>query len=525
MDDKFYITTAINYTNGSPHLGHAYEIIIADCIARYHRAMRRDVFFLTGSDEHGQKIEETATSQKLLPVELCDKYVLEFQKMNAKLSVSNNSYIRTTDPKHESMAKLLWKKVAASGDIYLGEYKGWYSKREERFLTETEASAANYMDGSKPLTMTTEPSYFFRLSRYQTLLVEYIQAHPDFIFPAESRISILERLKEPLQDLSISRTSFSWGISIPQSFDGKGVSDPDHVMYVWFDALANYLSGIEWPLGENSKFWPANVHLIGKDIVWFHAVIWPCILFSAGLDIPRQIVCHGMINDPAGKKMSKSWGNVMDPMELLKNYPRDVIRYFLLRDGSFGSDFSFNVDILRTRHDSELAANVGNLAMRTFSMVDIYCGNQIPVEDVTSPLFSIEDLSNEIERKMVKFQIESAIMLIFSKFSILNEWLTKEAPWLLKGQDAVTKRNRIVRTLLEGLYILSHFLEPFMPSTASRIFGMIRKSKTYIPRMVKLGEWKFLTPCTKLKLAENKPLFPRLERTRFDKKNKKDANW
>ena len=308
--EKFYITTAINYTNGSPHFGHAYEAIVADCLARYHRFAGNDVFFLTGTDEHGQKIADTAATQvpPVTPLELCDTYVAEFQSLNKQLNISFDNYIRTTSEKHKELAKLIWTKCAEAGDIYLDKYVGWYLKREERFVPETEAKKMNYKDGDTPLIKTEEPSYFFRLSKYQDQIIKYIQTHPDFIFPNERREEILERLnnkKEPLLDLSISRTSFDWGIDIPEKFKGKPENLKDnvdkHVMYVWFDALTNYLSGVDYPCGSVAKYWPANIHLIGKDIVWFHAVIWPCMLFSAGIQLPHRIICHGFINGPDGK--------------------------------------------------------------------------------------------------------------------------------------------------------------------------------------------------------------------------------
>jgi methionyl-tRNA synthetase len=512
----FYITTAINYTNGPPHFGHAYEAIVGDCIARYHRAAGRDVFFLTGADEHGQKVAETATSQSLSPIELCDKCVTMFQEMNRRLSISNDGYIRTTSLKHKLLAQQLWRWVATSGDIYLGSYEGWYSKREERFLTETEASAANYLDGSVPLTKTSEPSYFFRMSKYQQPLVDYISDHPEFIFPPERRREILERLKEPLLDLSISRTSFDWGIPIPDDFNGKEDDKAKHVMYVWFDALTNYLSGIGWPLAsDDSRFWPA-VHLIGKDIVWFHAVVWPCMLMSADIRLPRRIVCHGFINGPDDRKMSKSWGNVVDPMAMLDKYPNsDIIRYFVLREGSFGNDLTFNETSLRDRNDWELAANLGNLGSRTFSLVQKECDSITPSE-LATPLFSVKELARAIEGYMTTFQIQSAITSIFGKFSEMNEWLAKEAPWLLKGEEHTHKRRGIIRTLIEGIYILAHFLEPFLPITSSKIYESLGTSKVDIPTLT-CDCWSFVVPGTRL-IPPSTPLFPRLDLSRFEKK-------
>lgn len=507
-ESKFYITTAINYTNGSPHFGHCYEAVVADCLARYHRFSGKEVFFLTGSDEHGQKIADTATAQSLEPIELCDKYVQEFQSLNAKMNVSNDFYIRTTSEKHETLAKYFWELCDKNGDIYLGKYTGWYSKREERFVTETEAKEMNYKDGTQDLIQTSEPSYFFKMSKYHDQLVQYIKDHPDFIFPEEKRNEILERLKVPLFDLSISRTSFNWGIPLPEGYE------KNHVMYVWFDALTNYLSGIDWPNGELAKFWPADVHLIGKDITWFHAVIWPCMLFSAGIPLPKQIVCHGFVNGPDGRKMSKTWGNIVDPVVTLQSYKPDVIRYFILREGVFGSDFNFSSEYLETRHDGDLADNLGNLVYRIQNLTKRYSDSKVPVESA-EPIFDLEDLAKYVDLQYNKYNLQNVINRIFSVVADLNKWIEVKSPWKLKGEEHDVPKKHIVRNLLEALYILAHYLEPIMPELASKIFKFFNTKQVTLEEL-KQNAWKHLVPGTEI--LQGEPLFPRIKDTKFDKK-------
>jgi len=306
------------------------------------------------------------------PIELCDKYVVEFKSLNHTLSVSEDFYIRTTMPKHLDTCRWFWNQSLKNGDIYLGKYEGWYNVREEKFVTETEAAKDKFLDSGsqKPLIKTSEPSYFFRMSKYQHPLIQYIYDNPGFIWPEEREAEVLTRLKEPLLDLSISRTTFNWGVPVP--------NDETHVMYVWFDALTNYISAVDYPHGELVKFWPADVHLIGKDICWFHTVIWPCMLMSAGVPLPKQVVSHGFVNGPDGRKMSKTYGNVVNPVTVLENYNSDLVRYFCLREGVFGEDFSYSKESLITRNDSELADDIGNLIQRAFSLASLWSEGKVP---------------------------------------------------------------------------------------------------------------------------------------------------
>jgi methionyl-tRNA synthetase len=367
----FYITTAINYTNGPAHMGHAYEAVTTDVIARFYRLTGAPTFFLTGSDEHGQKIAETARSEGKLPQELCDKYATGFQRLNQRLLISHDDYVRTTSPRHKATAQKLW--TMCGNDIYLDAYSGWYNVREENFVTETDAALTNYIDpvSNIPYKHVEEESYFFKMSQYQTALLDHLRDHPDFIRPEQYRNLILNRLQDELRDLSISRTTFDWGIPVPEGFK------EDHVMYVWVDALSNYLTGVDalrlLSDGNDdevrlSQFWPANCHIIGKDILWFHTVIWPCLLMSAGLPLPQTVFAHGFVNDAEGKKMSKSLGNVVDPHDMLDQYDVDTFRWYLCKDAPYGSELAFSESRLRDMHNSDLCNNFGNLVNRATTL-------------------------------------------------------------------------------------------------------------------------------------------------------------
>jgi|MDSY01.1.fsa_nt_gb hypothetical protein len=338
---RYYITTAISYTNGPPHMGHAYEAVTADTLARWHRMWGRDVFFLTGTDEHGQKIQATAEAKGLRPIDICDKYAEGFKILNRRMLVSNNRFIRTTDPDHIQTCQELWRRCAAKGDIYLTSYEGYYSVREERFITETEAAAMEYMDNGVPLAKTSEPCYNFRLSKYRQTLIDMITADPAMVQPKERRAVILKQLEdEDMPDLCVSRTAFDWGIPMPEGFEAG------HVMYVWFDALTNYISGVngldQSPDNPLRHFWPADCHIIGKDIIRFHSIYWPAMLLSAGLPVPKTAFSHGFINDAEGRKMSKSEGNVIDPHVMLDKYPVDAFRFYLCSEAIYGGDLKFS---------------------------------------------------------------------------------------------------------------------------------------------------------------------------------------
>jgi len=495
--DCYYITTAINYTNGPAHMGHAYEGATADCIARYARLKYGSggCYFLTGSDEHGQKIANTAEAMNQAPIEICDKYVTGFQCLNQRILVSNDDYLRTTSERHKATAQVLWRKCAANtsnheeGDIYLDAYSGWYNVREETFVTDTEAEASEFKDPSSglPLKRVEEESYFFRMSAYHDRLVEYIEQHPEFIMPGKHRNLILSRLRsDRLRDLSISRTTFSWGIQVPQP-EFKS----NHVMYVWFDALSNYLTGID-ALGLNQEkenlrhVWPADVHIIGKDILWFHTVIWPCILMSAGMSLPKTVFAHGFVNDEEGKKMSKSLGNVVDPHDMLDKYPVDTFRWYLCCEAPYGGELNFNPDSLMNRHNSDLCDTLGNLVHRTTNLCKKYCNGTVPdVENIicsncidgkesTFPgVIDFEKVRSEFLSKMDSFELEAGASLAIAEFRNVNGYLTEKSPWHLKGDEHTVTRQVIVRATLEAVYALSHLLLPFIPAGAKKIFDKL----------------------------------------------------
>ena len=466
--EKFCITTAINYANGAPHMGHAYEAISTDCIARYHRAYGRDVLYQTGSDEHGQKIAEAAETAGCEPIELCDKYVAAFQDLNAKTSVANDVYNRTTSPEHHEACGELFRRSRDNGDIYLDTYEGWYNVREEMFVTETDAAAADYKDpvSGKPLKKMSEESYFFRMSKYQSRLIEYIEENPEFIQPTRRRNEILARLREDeLRDLSVSRTTFDWGIPVPDA--------PGHVLYVWFDALTNYLTGVGWPKKEvtdgGNPFWPPAVQIIGKDITWFHCVIWPCMLFSAKIPLPKTVFGHGFVTASDGQKMSKSIGNVVDPLEQLAKYPSDSFRYYLMRNGVYGSDIPFSEANLVYVHNADLADVLGNLVHRATNLCAKNCAGVVP-DVAPERVFDVGALRATSEHAMKNLETQKCCELAINAMKDTNKYLTDAAPWAVKGDGAAERKAVIIRSTLEAVYAAAHFLSPFIPAACDHIF-------------------------------------------------------
>ena len=428
---KMFLTTAISYTNGPPHIGHAYEIVVADIISRFNKLFGRKVHFLTGTDEHDQKIMKTAQSLGITPLDLCDQNVTLFKNLYKNLSIHYNDFIRTTEHRHHSTAQTIFQKCFENDDIYLGEYSGWYNAREERFMTEMEAGQGDYKDTvtGKELEKVSEPSYFFKMEKYRDPVKEYVksQGFPD----------ILNRLEEPLQDLSISRTSFDWGVPVP--------CDEKHVMYVWFDALTNYISG-------SDGHWPP-VHLIGRDIVWFHAVIWPCMLLSCGKELPKKILVHGMITDEKGQKMSKSVGNVVDPFDLLTKYSSDQLRYYLIRAGSFGDDIKFSTPNLEKTSDTELANLYGNLVSRSFSLLEKQYESVIPN---VSHKFDGCKIMKQVELLISEFELDEALRVIVALLHETNDWLYKVEPW--KKKD-----DKVMAELFDRLTLATFLLSPFIP--------------------------------------------------------------
>lgn len=489
LGETYYITTAIAYTNGYPHMGHAYEFLSTDALARYHRILGYDTFFLTGADEHGQKVASSAEKLGREPKVHCDVYVDAFKALCQKLCVKYDGYVRTTDVYHKDQAKKLWKRCADAGDIYLDRYEGWYNEREETFITETEALETDYKDTGSglPLKKVTEESYFFRMSKYLDRLLQYIEIeNPTFIQPDALKNQILTRLKKDgLRDLSISRTSFKWGIPVPEGFDEK------HVMYVWFDALSNYTSGVQIFDDASSlkKFWPAQSHIIGKDIVWFHSVIWPCMLMSAGLPVPRGVFSHGFINASDGRKMSKSYNNAVDPNDLLSKYNSDSIRYYFCNH-VYGNDINFTEPAMVTMHNSELADVLGNLVHRAMTLIGKYSDFIIPDsthDPAWSLPFDIEVLINGVREDMKSSAIDSALSRTMEVVRNTNKFITEAEPWKMKGTDEV-RRAPVVRTTLEAIYAFMHFLAPIIPQAATLIFDALQTP----PRPVFFTKKRFL---------------------------------
>ena len=455
--EKFYITTAINYANGNPHLGHAYEAIITDVIARYQRLQGKNVLFVTGSDEHGQKIADTAFKMNLSPIDLCNKSVQAFQELNLRLGISNDKYIRTTSDKHKDFARWFWNEV--SKDIYLSEYKGWYNIREESYVTETFAKLNDYKDpvSGAALMLQSEPSYFFRLSKYKDQILRHLKVSPSYVQPENIRQDIIEKLENSdLADISISRSNLSWGIPVP---------DSNHVMYVWFDALTNYLSAINY---KDSKEWPADIHIIGKDIVWFHAVIWTGMLLALKAELPKSIVCHGFINDAEGKKMSKSCGNVIDPTDILKDYDADTLRFYLFsHGGQIYDDLKFNMVQLTELYNTMLVSIFSNLVHRTLTLISKM---ENPTVSDNNCIFDKNLVAKTLQEYFETLDLSSALKQIFVYLSDINRYLTEQTPWNITN---VQNRQIILSRILSSIYLLAHYLYPFMPVTIDKFLSLI----------------------------------------------------
>jgi methionyl-tRNA synthetase len=483
MAEPFYITTAISYPNGRPHIGHAYEAIATDAIARYQRLAGRDVFFMTGTDEHGLKMAQAARARGLEPQQLADEMSSYFREMDDVLDISYDRYIRTTEPEHHAASQALWQAMEHNGDLYLGRYEGWYSVRDEAFYDEKEIvlgeSGERLSPQGTPVEWTVEESWFFRLSAYAEKLLALYEEQPDFIRPEGRRNEVMSFVRGGLSDLSISRTSFDWGVPVPGS--------PGHVMYVWVDALTNYLTGVGYPEkpATYERFWPADLHIIGKDIVRFHAVYWPAFLLSAGLPLPRQVFGHGFVLN-RGEKMSKSAGTGLDPIGMAQTYGVDQMRYYLLREVSFGQDGSYSHEAIVTRSNADLANGLGNLAQRCLSMIAKNCGGIVPGDGMAgsegTALFAAIDAAELAMRQaMAALSLHSALAAIWEAVSASNVYFAEQAPWTVRKTDPAAA-DRILYVAAEAvrrIAILTRWAIPRSSDALLDLLGQVPEARDF----------------------------------------------
>jgi len=505
---RFCLTTPIYYVNDVPHIGHAYTTLACDVLARYQRGRGAEVFFLTGTDEHGQKVEKAAQAKGETPLELADRVVKRFQSLWEKLNIDYTDFIRTSQERHKVAVQEIFRTIQAKGDIYLGEYEDWYCTPCETFWTETQLMDGNCPDCGRPTEKLKESSYFFRMSRYQEQLLAHIAANPDFIQPKSRRNEILSFVREGLRDLSISRTSFSWGIPVP--------GDERHVIYVWFDALTNYISALGYPRdphGNYAAFWPCDVHVIGKDILRFHTVYWPTFLMAAGLPLPKKVFAHGWWT-VEGQKMSKSLANVVEPNMLIDKYGVDAIRYFLLREVPFGLDGDFSHAALVHRINADLANDLGNLVSRSTAMLSKYFGGCLPAPGVAVELDrALQERClaafAQVEAQMNELAFNKALQLIWELVGAANKYIDDTTPWTLAKDAAQHERlGTVMYTLLEAVRVIGLLITPFMPDTGAKIrtiLGLDPAQGTTCGEEV----WGGLSPGTTVAKAE--PLFPRIE--------------
>ena len=474
MKPKFYITTPIYYPSGAPHLGHAYTTIACDVLARWKRLDGYDVFYLTGTDEHGQKMEKAAAAAGMEPLAFADQLSAQFRAMTARMGISNDDYIRTTEPRHHRSCEEIWRRVQAAGDIYLGAYEGWYAVRDEAFYDDSELTTL--ADGSKvapsgaPVEWVREPSYFFRLSTWQNRLLAWYEANPDAVMPATRRNEVMSFVRGGLNDLSISRTSFTWGVPVP--------GDPAHVMYVWFDALTNYITAAGFPDESNPRwaFWPADVHMVGKDILRFHAVYWPAFLMSAGIEPPKRIFAHGWWT-AGGEKMSKSLGNVIDPFELAATFGLDAVRFFLMREIPFGNDGVFHRRSLINRLNTELANDLGNLAQRSLSLIARNCEGRLPergapTDDDAAMLAAAQALPALMRAELDRQAIGDALEEVWKVIRAANAYVDRQAPWALRRKDP-PRMAAVLRVLTEVVRVVATVLQPFMPGSMAKMLDQL----------------------------------------------------
>ncbi|WP_419897027.1 methionine--tRNA ligase [Roseomonas sp. USHLN139] len=470
---RFYLTTPIYYVNDKPHIGHAYTSLAADVLARWKRMEGLQVFFLTGTDEHGQKVEKAAETRGMAPQDFTDTVSQAFRDLAARMNFSNDAFIRTTEERHKLACAALWKRLEERGEIYLGHYEGWYAVRDEAFYGPdeiTEKNGQKFAPTGAPVEWVREPSYFFRLSNWAERLLAFYDANPDFIAPATRRNEVISFVKSGLTDLSISRTSFKWGVKVP--------GDEAHVMYVWLDALTNYITALGYPdeSAANWSFWPADVHFVGKDILRFHAIYWPAFLMAAGLPTPARVFAHGWWTNE-GQKISKSLGNVIDPLALIDEFGLDPVRFFLLREVPFGNDGDFSRRALMGRLNSELANDLGNLAQRSLSLIQKNCEGRLP--GVVKPdasdaelLDAVAALPAQVGEALDRQAFHEALERVWVVTRLGNSWIDAQKPWSLKKTD-LERMATVLRHLHTALRGLATVLLPFMPETMGRMLDQL----------------------------------------------------
>jgi methionyl-tRNA synthetase len=493
--NTFYITTPIYYPNAKAHIGHAYTTIAADVLARWFRLNGKEVEFLTGTDEHGQKIQTAAEQKGISPIEFTEPLVKEFKSLWKLLNISNNIFIRTTDKQHLDTIPKFVEKIKQ--DIYKDKYEGWYCVPCESFFTELQLEKGKCPDCNQEVKKVSEEAYFFKLSNYQKPLLEHYKNNPEFLSPKNKKQEIINRVKKGLKDLCITRASVKWGTPYPY--------DKAHTLYVWVDALPNYITALGYPEKKFKKFWPADIHLVGKEINWFHSVIWPALLLSAGIPLPKQVYAHGWWT-VEGKKMSKSRGNVIDPVKVINEVGTDTFRYFLLREIAFGSDGDYSSARLTQVNNSELANGLGNLVNRTLVMAEKYFG-EVPDKKIDEALAekaieTVEKVSDSIE----KLEFQQTLQAISALVTDCNQYINEKKPWELNDESQRAKREQVIYTLLESLRFISTLYYPFMPETSEKIFSSLGIKKQNLADLKTFGQLK---PTTKIKKGEI--LFKKIE--------------
>jgi methionyl-tRNA synthetase len=512
---KFYITTAISYPNGVPHIGHAYEAIATDAIARFERLDGRDVYFLTGTDEHGLKMKQTAAKEGLTPHELADRNAKRFREMAGLLGLSNDDFIRTTEERHYRASEEIWRRMEKAGDIFLKKYGGWYSTRQENYYKESETEVrdgARYETENGTLVeWNEEETYFFRLSAYQDKLLEHYERNADFILPSERRNEVVSFVKGGLEDLSISRTTLEWGIPVPTSKPAAGKNAPSHVMYVWVDALTNYITGVGFPDEQARlwRYWPADVHVIGKDILRFHAVYWPAFLMSAGIELPKRIFSHGFVLSK-GEKMSKSVGNVVDPFDLVHAYGLDPVRYFFLREVNFGHDGNYSPEAIANRINADLANDLGNLAQRSLSMIAKNCGAKVPEPGALTAadaaiLAGADGMHAKAREAMDRQAVTRYLDAVWAVVGDANRYFAGEEPWAKKKTD-FKRMETILYVTAEVVRQVAILAAPVMPQSAAKLLDLLGQPEDK-RSFAALGAAGRLAPGTLL--PEPQGVFPR----------------